>query len=383
MSRRITILAATVAALALTGCSGDVRIGAVVSEEGIADNYGRQVKQGLDLALEEINAAGGVAGRNVELVYRDDESDAEVGKRVVHELIEQEGLKAIIGAVTSPVTVAIAPICEEKRTVLLSPSATAPEITEAGNYIFRNCPSDILEGTSMADFARDLGLSRVAIFAVDNAWGRGLVDVFMQKYENKFREVAKVYLFREDALGTLDALVDEAVGLEPEGVYMVGYRESVSRILELLDAAGSDAVKMSCGALTDSIITLAGNAAEHLVYPQPSRFNVDSSEPEVATFVSAFREKYGEEPTIWSAYGYDALKMMARGMEDGGLTTAEDIRAGLASIKSYNGASGAGGFDSNGDVMQYPRLYIVHQGVAMPYERFLEEGHSLSRPEGS
>jgi len=383
MIRRITILAAIVAGLALTGCSGNVKIGAVISETGIADNYGRQVKQGLDLALEEINASGGVQGRTVELLYRDDHSDADVGKSVVEELIGEQGVHAIIGAVTSPVTVAIAPICEQKRTVLLSPSASAPEITEAGNYIFRNCPSDILEGTSMADFARDLGLSKVVIFAVDNAWGRGLVDVFTQKYQNKFRVVARVFYFREDAPDALDAMVKEAVGLDPEGVYMVGYRESVARILKGLQAAGSDAIRMSCGALTDSIITLAGTSAEHLVYPQPSRFDVDSSDPEVSTFVSAFRAKYGEDPTIWSAYGYDSLKMMARAMAETGMASGDDIRAGLASIKSYNGASGAGGFDSNGDVMQYPRLYIVNQGVAMPYEKFLEEGHSLARPEGS
>ena len=92
------------------------------------------------------------------LIYRDDATNKEMAKQVTQELISQEGVRIIIGGISSPVTLAIALICEEKRTILISPSSSAPEITEAGNYIYRNYPSDILEGTAMAKFARDLGL---------------------------------------------------------------------------------------------------------------------------------------------------------------------------------------------------------------------------------
>ena len=136
--------------------------------------YGHQVTRGLDLALEEINAEGGFKGGPIQLIYRDDATSPEKGREAVLDLINNEGVEIIIGAVSSPVTLEIAPICEKKEVVLLSPTSSAPRISEAGEYIFRNYPSDILEGTAMADFARKLGVRRVAIFvALDNEFGAG------------------------------------------------------------------------------------------------------------------------------------------------------------------------------------------------------------------
>ena len=90
----------------------------------------------------------------------------------------------VIGAISSPVTLEIAPICEKERVVLLSPTSSAPRISDAGGYIFRNYPSDILEGTAMADFARKMGVRRVAIFALDNEFGAGLTEVFTRGFES-------------------------------------------------------------------------------------------------------------------------------------------------------------------------------------------------------
>ena len=110
--RRCAILTIAVLGIALAGCSKTVPVGAVVSETGAAASYGGKVKKGLDLAVEEINEAGGLNGKSLELVYRDDATNQDVGRQVTQELIDDVGVGAIIGAVSSSVTLAIAPICE-------------------------------------------------------------------------------------------------------------------------------------------------------------------------------------------------------------------------------------------------------------------------------
>jgi branched-chain amino acid transport system substrate-binding protein len=375
--RRTVGFAILLVGLLLAGCSNEIQIGAVVSKTGVADVYGERVQNGLDLALEEINAAGGVAGKTLTLVYRDDESDPKIGTMVTEDLIEEVGVRTIIGAVTSPVTLEIAPICEKRRVVLLSPTSSAPEITEAGTYIFRNYPSDILEGTTIADFARDLGLAKVAIFAVNNEFGAGLKKVFTQKYENRFREVVGTFDFFETDTAAYPAMVEEVKALQPEGIYLIGYVNEVAQFLRLLKDADVDAVMLSTGSITEDVISLAGDASEYLVYPQPP-FDVESTEPVVKGFVDAYRAKYGETPDTFAAHSYDALKILARAIEaGGGSMIADDVRAGLSSITRYQGASGVAGFDNNGDVVEYPRLFIIHNGQAKPYEKFLEEGGSL------
>ena len=374
--RRICILSIIPLIVAGAGCSSEVRIGAVISESGSISSYGERVKKGLDLAVEELNAAGGIRGGTVTLVYKDDATNEDMGKQATLELIEQEGIRVIIGAVSSPVTLAIAPICEEKEVILFSPSSSAPGISQAGEYIYRNYPSDILEGTSMAKFARDLGLERLAIFALDNDFGHGLRDVFTDQYESKYREVVMACNFKDGLTDCFEEDVEKVKKLDPDGIYIISYVHDLARLLQMLKAAGIKAVLMGTGSVTEDLIRLAGPAAENLVYPQPS-FDVDSRNPAVSSFVDSYRAKYGEDPCIYAAHGYDALKLLAVAIESGGSSHPDDIRIGFSSIKNYEGAAGRTAFDENGDVVRYPRMFIIRNGKSVPYETFVEGGGSL------
>jgi branched-chain amino acid transport system substrate-binding protein len=376
MFRRICVLSAALLIVAGAGCSSEVRVGAVISETGSLSSYGEKVKKGLDLAVEELNAAGGIRGGAVSIIYKDDATNEDRGRQVALELIEQEDIRIIIGAISSPVTLAVAPICEEKEVILFSPSSSAPGISQAGEYIYRNYPSDILEGTSMAKFARDLGLERLAIFALDNEFGAGLKTVFTAQYESKYREVVMACDFEDGKTDKYAEEIDEIRALDPDGIYIVSYVNDMAEILTLLDGEGIDTVLMGSGSVTDDLIRLAGPAAENLVYPQPS-FDVESRNPAVATFVDSYRAKYDEKPDIYAAHGYDALKLLAVAIESGGSSHPDDIRIGFSSIKNYEGAAGRTAFDENGDVVRYPRMFIIRNGASMPYETFVEEGGSL------
>jgi branched-chain amino acid transport system substrate-binding protein len=365
------------------GCATDeLKIGAIVSETGPLAPYGEPVRRGLDLALEQINAAGGFRGRPLQLLYRDDASQPEAGAAAARELIEEQRVRLIIGAVSSPVTLAIAPICEEKEVLLLSPTASAPSITAAGKFIMRNYPSDVLEGTAMADFARERGLHRVAIFAVANEYGRGLEEVFTKAFASGSREIVASFAVPESDAQALAPMVAHVAELKPEGIYVVAYLDEMSALLQQLHEAGVESLVLGSSSVTEKVIERAGAAAERLVFPQPS-FDAESSETEVALFVQAYREKHDQDPDVYAAHGYDALKLLYQAIVDTDSAYPEDVQRGLHSLKDFTGAAGRTVFDERGDVVRYPRLHVIHEGRAMPLERFEEQGGQLVVPDES
>ena len=378
--RNLTLLFfIALAGIGLVGCSSEVTIGAVVSAEGPAAIYGEKVRNGLDLALDEINAET-INGKTVRLVYRDDKSQPDVGAAAAQELIDQEGVNIIVGGLISEVAMAIAPVVEKEQVILLSPSASAPEITDAGEYVYRNYPSDILEGTSMAEFASDLGLEQVVVFSAKNNFGVGLKKVFTQRFENNYRSVVGAFEFDETAsVDELRAMVEEAKALNPEGIYIIAYLNKTSDILLAIKEAGIEAVMMGTGAVTTDLPRNAGDSAELLVYPQPP-FDLDSQEDVVRSFVEAYRSRYGTDPDTYAAHGYDALKILAAAIGDAGTSHSGEIKSALARMSGFKGASGDTSFDKNGDVVQFPRLFIIKDGASTPYRKFIEDGGSLTIP---
>ena len=374
--RRIGIFTLLCLGLFAVGCSSDVQIGAVISETGSLAAYGAKVRNGIDLAVEEVNAAGGVRGGQIVLTYRDDATNPEMAKQVTEDLITEQNIRIIIGGMSSPVALAMAPICEEKRVILLSPTSSAPEISQAGDYIYRNYPSDILEGTAMAKFARDLGLERLVIFVLDNEFGAGLRQVFTQQYESKYRDVVEAFVFKDGDTGGFAAMVEQVKEIDPDGIYIVAYLQDMAALLKQLHEAEVDAVLLGSGSVTEDLVRLAGEAAENLVYPQPN-FDVNSTDPTVRGFVDAYRARYNEDPDIYAAHGYDAVKLIAKAMENAEGTHPDDVRIGFSSVKDFDGAAGRTSFDENGDVVRYPRMFIIREGAAGAYETFVEQGGSL------
>jgi branched-chain amino acid transport system substrate-binding protein len=363
-----------------TGCSKDVKIGAVISESGAAAAYGESVRKGIDLAHQEITDAGGLStGGQVTLVYKDDATIPGRGREVTQQLIDDDGVSVIIGAVSSTVTLAIAPLCEERRVILLSPSASAPELSDMGEHVYRIYPSDIGEGTSMARFAKDLGLERIAVFAHDTDYGRGLSKVFQQQYESKFRQVVQTFLFQEGDTAALPGMVSQVAGLTIDGIYIVAYQQDVSALLGALRDAKVSTVVMASSAVTETIVRLAGDAAENLVFPQTS-FDLDSTDPAVSAFVRAYRGKYGQDPDIYAAHGYDALKILVQAIHNARSAHPRDLQVVLNGMHDYPGAAGPTTFDRNGDVVRHPRILLIRGGRAVPYEQFVAEGGSLLAP---
>jgi branched-chain amino acid transport system substrate-binding protein len=379
-SYRIAITLFLISALSgLAGCSKPVEIGVITSESGAAKIYGDEVRRGLELALEEINGAGGYKGEPIHLIFKNDETKPRVARVAIDSLLKEDKVRLLIGGIASPVMLEIAPVANEAGAVLISPTASNPAITQMGHYIFRIHPSDILEGTNMAELARDLGIEKMAVFAVDNQFGAGLTEVFADRYQSKYRKIVKTFDFPESGSQAFAAMVDEVKQLQPEGVYIVGYLTDVAEITRMLRDADVDSVIIANSGVTPRIGEMIGGAAENLIYPQPS-FDLDSDDETMRRFITAFRAKYGEPPTRFAALGYDTLRLLYDAMALGGTAHPDTVRTSLRQLKDYQGASGRINFDENGDVVQYPRLFIIREGRPVPYQVFLDEGGTLTIP---
>ena len=371
-------LAALLLAL-LAGCGKPVRVGAIVSRSGAASSSGEQVARGLDLAVSGINAAGGVGGSKLELLYRDDSTNPEIGVAALRELFEHDHVTTVLGAVTSTVTLRLAPYCERNRVVLMSPSASASQLTGAGDYIFRTVPSDVLEGASMADFARDLGLDRIAVLAVDNDYGASLAGAFTDRLRVSGGSVVASLTFPEGDEAAIADAVAALAGLAPRGLYIPAYADDLATVLRLLSETRVRPIVLGTSAAASEQIRTAGPAAENLVFPRSS-FDATADSAEVRAFTAAFNARYAAEPDVYAAHAYDTVRVLATAVSLAGSWDADKIREALLQIDNYEGVTGRLAFDRNGDVVQYPRLYIVRGGQFVPYDRFVESGGALPVP---
>lgn len=359
------------------GCSVEVAVGALVSESGAASFSGEKVRKGIELAAERARAETGWGGPRVRLIWRDDATSPERGVREAEDLIVSERVVAIVGAVSSTVTLAVAPLCERRRVVLLSPTASTPEISLAGEFVFRVHPSDLLEAGAMADFARDLGLRRVAVLAVSTGYGAALREAFSRRFAEHPRRVVATIVFPPGDTAGLDRSIRTLSNLSADGVYIVGDDAETADILSRLREGGVRSVALGTSWLSAGLVRRAGQAAEGIVFPTPT-FDPDSDDPVTARFVEAYRARYGETPDAWSAEGYDAFGVIFEALRRAGSADPDALRRSLAAIDDYRGASGRVAFDEVGDVVRDPRLVVVHSGAMVPYERFVRDGGVLA-----
>jgi len=353
--------------LVLFGCQQELkvyRIGAVIPLSGQFEAYGRNVKNGLTLALEEINAAGGVKGKPLDILFEDDRSDEKVGANKAQSLVKNTAVPIIIGGVTSNVALAMAPVCEKGKVVLLSPTASSPKLSGIGQYFFRNYPSDTLEGRVMAEYAvRRMKIRTVAILYIDKEYGKGITDVFKERFQNLGGVVTYEKGYPE---GTVDFVDDvkQVRANPPDAVYLPGYFTEVAAVLKELKSQKVEAKVISTQGMAEPmIVEIAGDAAEGVVYPQPP-FDPESKAPEIQKFVAAYKKKFPTKPNVDVAFSYDALRLVAKAIENCANYPA-DLRARIADT-NFKGLTGDIAFGSDGDANIEPQMFVVRGGQFVP-----------------
>jgi branched-chain amino acid transport system substrate-binding protein len=343
-----------------------LRIGAVIPLSGAAEGYGRNVKNGLTLAMEEINGKGGINGRQLDILFEDDRSDEQTSKNKTDALIHNSDVPLIIGGVLSNLALAMAPICEQNKVILLSPTASSPKLSGIGKYFFRNYPSDTLEGRIMAEYAvRRMRIRSVAILYIDKEYGQGITTVF----KTRFAELGGVVTYEKAyPEGTTDfkSYITDIKANPPDAVYMPGYYTEVAAILKEIQSQNLNVKRISTqGMAQPMIIEIAADAAEGVIYPQPP-FDPESKDHEIQAFVSAYKAKFPTKPDVDAAFSYDALNIVAQAIEKCANYPA-DLRERLADT-NYRGITGEIQFSSNGDIDITPRMFQIKGGQFVPIE---------------
>jgi branched-chain amino acid transport system substrate-binding protein len=357
LSDRLRLFAPRVGALLAAvvlvgGCrknEGDVvRIGVAGS---FSDPIGLPMRQAAELAAEEINAAGGINGKHLELVIRDDYSDPDSAVFVAGDLYNSK-VSAVVGHLFSGMTLAAAPVYNggEDPVVAISPSSSSPEITGAGNYTFRVCPSDLAHGTELAHWVRDrLHLTRGAVMYLNDEYGRGIRQTFVSEFTRLGGELEAVdpYLGEQPEVGPyLDRL---ARGRPPEFLVVAGNRSEGEEILRQARKRGLVMPVLGGDGLEG--IQEAGGLAEGVYLSSPYFPSIPSAANR--RFVEAFRRKYSALPNQPAAGTYDAVYLLRDVIARAG-TGRDDIRRALAGVGSvtpaFEGVTGTVAFDANGDV---------------------------------
>jgi len=355
--------AIVIAAIAFSGCikekpeeSKVIKIGVILPLTGDLAVYGNNIKNGIDLAVEEINNKGGIDGANITLIYKDSEGKRDKTVSAMNELASE--VPVVIGAVASSNTLAICPIAEDKKVVLISPSSTSPKLSDYKNYVFRTIPSDEYQGVALATVVQDLGYNRVTVLFVDNDYGTGLKDAFVKSYRDRVGgNISAIESFKE---GDTDfkPMLARVKETDPEAVVLIGYVKEGSLILKQAKEMGMDVQWICSEALkSDEFIALSGDCSEGAL----ATFPISTvAGPATEAFKEAYNTRYNSEPGIYADYGYDTMMVIAEAIKKGGYN-ADGIRDALREIR-YAGVSGAKIFDENGDVPPAYDLWQVENG---------------------
>ncbi len=353
----------------LIGCkkqSEEIKIGVILPLTGDIAVYGQKMKNGIDLAVEEINKSGGIKTKKLVVLYEDDQGDPKSSVAAFRKLITTEKVPAIIGGAISACALSVAPIADKEKVVLFSPAATSPKLTGISEYFFRNWPSDVYEGLVMGRFAADtLELSKVAILYVNNDWGVGLSKEFEKSFTRGGGSIVVKESFDQGASDFRTQLT-KILKAKPQAIYIIGYLKELLILLRQKEEMGIKIQLLSTYGFYDpQILQEIGKAAEDAIFTAPI-FDPGSPTKIVETYVKEYEAKYGVKPDIWSAQAYDVMNVVALALKKGAKTGSE-IQAEIAKVKNFEGVSGLTSFDEKGDVVKPLRFMTVRNGVFVDY----------------
>jgi branched-chain amino acid transport system substrate-binding protein len=341
---------------------GDLVIAAAWPWQRRADiHYG----EGLDMAVAEVNAAGGINGRRLRLDRHDDAESHDEGAIVAQRIAANPDVVAVIGHLQSYVTVPAAPIYEHAGLVLIAPTATDPQLTTHGYHrVFRATVTDQDTGRQLADYAKRR-FHRVGICYIRNTYGRGLANAF----EERANEIGLTVAARRsyelgDEIGAraFEPIIREWRSLELDAIFLAGEVPSAALFVAQARAAGLGVPIIGGDAMgAPTLMTIAGGAAEGMVVA--SFFHPDDPRVEVQQFGAAFRAKFSFGPDAGSALGYDAVHLLARAMKRAGSAAPDDVARALKEMPVWAGVTGPFEFDKQGGAVG-KRLVLtqVHGG---------------------
>ncbi len=370
MSKRwlISVLSVvTLVAFTVAGCSSGskepIKIGAIAPLSGGAAMVGDTQVKGIQLAIDQVNAKGGIKGRKLELIAEDDEQNPAKSVNAANKLVYKDKVIGVIGTVNSSATLANMEVTKKAEVPQITPISSNPKITRSGNpWIFRLQASDTQQAQAIVDYAIKVqGLKRLAVLYQADDYGTGGKDVVVKRAQELGSPVVAVESYNPGAkdmtaqlLKIKEAKADGLViwGMYPEGALIARQAKQMDFHPQLMGGGGLTNPKL---------VELAGDAVYGLLNTQTFFPDPQGASPEAKAFIEAYKAKYGVLPDSNAAMSYDSMMIMAKAIEKAG-TDKKKIRDEIAAIKGYRGVTGVIDIDQYGDANREILIIQVMQG---------------------
>jgi branched-chain amino acid transport system substrate-binding protein len=351
-----------------SGAGGDtIKIGEYASLTGKDATFGISSHEGTLLAIEEINAAGGLLGKKLELLTEDTQCKAGEPATVVNKLITADNVVAVLGEVASSRSLEAAPICQQNKIPMISPSSTNPDVTKTGDYIFRVCFIDPFQGTVMANFAtKTLNLKRVAVFTdVKSDYSKGLAKFFKEQF---LADGGAIVTELDYNGGDKDfkAQLTSIKAANPDGVFVPGYYTEAALICVQAKQLGLNVPLFGGDGWESSKLTeIGGDAVEGNYFS--THFHPEQTNEVSKAFVANFRARWnGETPDGLAACGYDSAMVLADAIKRAGTTDSQKLRDAIAATTNFPGVTGTITIDENRNAKK-PAVILQIQGGKFKY----------------
>lgn len=317
-----------------------VRVGVILDMTASTGEFGIRTNNGINLAVGEINARGGINGRKIQVFLKDTTGRPETAKQVAHNLITITKVHAIIGEVASTNSLAAAPEAQDAKIPMITPSSTNPMVTAVGDYIFRACFIDPFQGELMARFAfNDLGSRRVAIlWDIDSKYSSSLKESFVVKFKKLDGRILidQHYTSMDQDFRKELRKIRQ---LKPDAIYLPGYYSQVAIIAKQARRMGMNMPILGGDGWDSPELWKLGESGLKNSYVT-SHFSAYNPSLEVKSFVKKYETKYSSPPDTFSALGYDTVYLLADAISRAGTTNGPELRNAIAKTKDFPSVTG-------------------------------------------
>ena len=336
---------------------GTIKIGLVWPFELYKDLVG----EGVELAVEQINEAGGVLGRKIELVVKDDAADINEGLKIAESFVEDPDVMAVIGHCNSYVSLAVALTYETGHLIMFSPASTNPELTQKGyRYVFRNVPTDDMIGLKAAELVAEKGYEKIIILYSSNPYGLGLANAFERGARGLDLKIIDRSFFNLGDAAEFEYIMDKWEIFNYDAVFFAGLidagitfiTKTRQREKEKAERSGQEPfvhpIVGGDGIDSLELLKLSEDLSRDVLIV--AMYNPYSRRPEAVSFNQSYIKRYNHDPDSWGALGYDALNIIVEAMRRAGSVDPRKVAPAINKIEDWKGVTGTHTFDEKGDV---------------------------------
>lgn len=379
--KRIVLMLFVMAVVSLSAVAENIKVGLISSLSGPVAIYGQTTYNGIKLAVEQLNAAGGINGNKIELIVEDDKGDPAEAVTAAKRLISEKKVVAILGPIISTTCLAVAPIAQQNGVPMLTPTGTNTKITEAGDYVARTCFIDPFQGGVMATFGIDTLKAKTAVVIkdVNSDYSEGLAEEFVKVFEKKGGKILDTVAYATNDVDYSSQLT-KVKAENPDVIFVPGYYNEVALLVKQARDLQIKATFLGGdGWDNGKLFEIAGESVTGSFVS--SHFSPESQEPMIQNFLKDYRAMFKEEPSVLSALGFDAAGIMIEAMKKSKAISGEEIKNNINGTKDYKGVTGNITLDGNRNAVKSAFVLEAKDGgfkFKTTVEPFKEEANSAA-----